>query len=43
MIEVDLEKDLLRIDYDSGKVTPQTMLEVIGKQKFEGKIVAEGS
>ena len=35
-IKVDLKKDLLRIEYDPKKVTPQAMLEVVGKQEFEG-------
>jgi hypothetical protein len=40
-IKVDLEKNLLRIQYDPEKVTPQTMLETVGKQGFEGKIIVE--
>jgi copper chaperone CopZ len=40
-IQVDLKTDLLRIDYDPGQVTPQGLLEVVGKQGFEGTVVAE--
>jgi hypothetical protein len=38
-IEVDLKKNLLRIDYDPEKVTSATMLKVVAKQEFEGTIV----
>lgn len=41
-IKVDLEKDLLRIEYDPDKLTPQTMLEVVRKLEFEGTIVPDG-
>ena len=40
-ITVDLDRNLLRIEYDPEKVTPQTMLEVVRKEGFEADIVPE--
>jgi hypothetical protein len=40
-IEVDLEKNLLRIPYDPEQLTPQTMIEVVRKQDFEATIVPD--
>jgi len=42
VIEVDLSKDTLRLRYDAKRVTPQQMLEVVGKKGFQGKIVSDG-
>jgi hypothetical protein len=36
---VDLAKDLLHIRYEPNKVTPEAMLETVGKQGFEGRLV----
>ncbi len=33
-------EDLFRIRYDSQRVTPQTMLDVIRQQGFDGKVVS---
>ena len=39
MIEVDVSKDWLIVEYDASKVTLDVMLQTIEKQKFTGKIV----
>jgi hypothetical protein len=35
-IKVDLKKNLLRIDYVPEKITPEKMVEMVGKQEHEG-------
>jgi hypothetical protein len=39
--EVDLNKDLLRVEYDPKKSTPRAMLEEVGRQGFVGEVVPE--
>jgi len=36
---VDLDRDVLHVRFDAGKVNVTTMLQVIAKEGFEGKIV----
>jgi len=40
-IKADLKKDLLRIDYDPNRVVPRAMVEEVGRQGFEGRIVPD--
>jgi len=40
-VEVDLEENRLRVDYDPAKVSPAEMLETVAKQDFTATIVSE--
>jgi len=36
-----LQKNWLRVQYDPDKVAPETMLETVAQQKFQGTIVPD--
>jgi hypothetical protein len=35
-----LKKDLLHVRYDPGKATPEQLVQTVGKQGFQAKIVS---
>jgi hypothetical protein len=39
-VDVDLENNRLRVDYDAAKISPAEMLEAVAKQEFTATIVA---
>jgi copper chaperone CopZ len=39
-VDVDLEKNRLRVDYDPAKVTTDEMLAAVAKQEFTATIVS---
>jgi len=39
-VEVDLDQNRLRVDYDAEKVSPEQMLEAVAKQEFTATIVS---
>ena len=41
-MEADLKNDRLRVRYDPARVSVARLLEVIGEQGFEGKVLPAG-
>jgi hypothetical protein len=37
-VTVDLDNELLEVRFDPHKMTPQTLLQTVGKLGFQGKI-----
>jgi hypothetical protein len=42
-VDVDLENDRLHIDYDPAKLSPEDLLQAVGKQGFTATIVSASS
>jgi hypothetical protein len=39
-VKSDLDHDLLHVRYEPSKLAPEAMLQAVGKQGFQGKIVS---
>ena len=42
-VEADLKNNLLRVRYDPARLKPEQLLETVGDQGFQGKIVPGGA